>query len=62
MGRRIMAEARALVAADGVLLPAGDRSARGRCLIARETYGLLAAARVEDTRLALGWLGRYDRL
>ncbi|HTH97352.1 MAG TPA: hypothetical protein VL574_08035 [Stellaceae bacterium] len=62
MGRWIMDEARAMVAADGILLPAGDRMAPGRCLIARETFGLLAAAPIEDARLALGWLGRYDRL
>jgi hypothetical protein len=24
--------------------------------------GLLAAAPIEEARLALGWLGRYDRL
>ena len=62
MGRLVMEEARALVAADGILLPKGDRLAPGRCLIARETFGLLAAAPIEEARLALGWLGRYDRL
>jgi hypothetical protein len=61
-GRRVMEEARALVAADGVLLPPADRSARGRCLIAKASFGLLAAAPIEEARLALGWLGRYDRL
>jgi hypothetical protein len=61
-GRELLTEARMLLAAEGVLLPDGDRSAQGRCLLARETYGLLAAAPVEDARTALGWLGRYDRL
>jgi len=45
-----------------VLGKLGDGSARGRCLLARETYSLLAAAPVEDARTALGWLGRYSRL
>ena len=51
-----------LLAAEGVLVRDGDRSARGRCLLARKAYGLLAAAPVEDARTALGWLGRYSRL
>jgi hypothetical protein len=61
-GRTLQKEARMLLAAEGILLPDGDRSARGRCLLARETYGLLAAAPVEEARTALGWLGRYGRL
>jgi hypothetical protein len=58
-GSRIREKARVLVTADGILLPASDR---GRCLIARETFGLLAAAPIGDARRALGWLGRYERL
>ena len=62
-GRGVMEEARALVAADGVLLPPADRCGpRPMPHRQRETFGLLAAAPIEEARLALGWLGRYDRL
>ena len=46
----------------GVLIPDGDRSARGRCLAALQAYGLHAAAPIGDARTALAWLGRYNRL
>ena len=54
---------RSFCVSDGVLAAAGRLgSARSRCLIAKESFGLLAAAPIEDARRALGWLGRYDRL
>jgi hypothetical protein len=61
--REFLAQARRLVlVADASLLTPDAWAAHTRCLNAKEIFGLLAAAPIEDARRALGWLGRYDRL